>query len=231
MSAAAGWKKYVDDCRSFPGDAARAWRSGGAAGVWLELRRRTIDRAGSYVHYLVLEADLSTLRAIPMPEGIEIRPFAGPDWALLGDLGGHRLGRCFAAAAGAGRICLVAWRDSKAVGYLWLSPAVDQRYEHFALSMPADAIYLWQIQVARSERRRGVGAALISASLSWARRQDYRRSWMLTRSDNLAAQSTIASVASTRVLGTVSRIRLTSWVRIRLRLSPSPRPLQPALTS
>src|SRR6185295_7794909 len=67
MSAAAGWKKYVDDCRSFPGDAARAWRSGGAAGVWLELRRRTIDRAGSYVHYLVLEADLSTLRAIPMP--------------------------------------------------------------------------------------------------------------------------------------------------------------------
>jgi hypothetical protein len=61
--------------------------------------------------------------------------------------------------------------------------------------------------------------------------QDYRRSWMLTRSDNLAAQGTIASVASSRVLGTVSRIRLTSWVRTRLLLSPSPRPLQPALTS
>jgi GNAT superfamily N-acetyltransferase len=230
MRAGSGWRKYLDDGRSFPGDAARAWRSGGAAGVWLELRKRTLDRAGGYTRYLLIEADLSTLRAIPLPEGIDIRPFTGSDWALLGDLAGHRLGRCFAAAAAAGRMCFVAWRDSKAVGYLWLSPAIDQRYEHFALPLPVDAIYLWQIQVARSERHRGVGAALVSSSLSWARRQDYRRSWMLTRSDNLAAQSTIASVASSRVLGIVSRIRLTSWVRIRLLLSPSPRPLQPALT-
>jgi ribosomal protein S18 acetylase RimI-like enzyme len=224
-------RKYAKDLETFPEDAARAWRSAGAAGVWLELRKRTFDRAGGYTSYLLIEADLSTLRAIPMPEGIDIRPFTGSDWTLLGDLAGHRLGRCFAAAAAAGRMCLVAWRDSKAVGYLWLSPAMDQRYEHFALPLPVDSIYLWQIQVARSERRRGVGAALVSSGLSLAMGQDYRRSWMLTRSDNLAAQGTIASVASSRVLGTVSRIRLTSWVRTRLLLSPSPRPLQPALTS
>lgn len=224
------FRKYVNDLETFPGDAIRAWRSAGAAGVWLELRRRTVDRAGGYSSYLVIEADLSTTREIPMPEGIEIRPFTGSDWTLLGDLAGYRLSKCFTAASAAGRVCLVAWRDSTAVGYVWFSPAIDQRYESFALTLPSDAIYLWQMQVSRSERRRGVGAALASYGLLMARQQGHRRSWMITRSDNLAAQSTIASVAQTRVLGTLSRIKVTSWTHTRFLVLRTPQPLQVVLT-
>ena len=219
------FRKYANDLETFPGDAARAWRSAGAAGVWLELRRRTFDRAGGFSRYLVIEADLSSIREIPMPDGIEIRPFKGPDWSLLGDLGGYRLTRCFARAAEAGRVCLVAWRGSTAVGYIWFSPKTEKCYENFDLSMPPDAIYLWQIQVARSERRRGVGAALGSFGLVMARGQGYRRSWMITRSDNLAAQSTIASLAPSRVLGSVNRIKVTSWMHTRFHVLPTPKPL------
>ena len=222
--------KYVNDLETFPQDAVRAWRSAGAAGVWLETRRRTVDRAGGYSSYLVIEADLSTTRDVALPAGIEIRPFTGDDWTLLGDLAGHRLTKCFAAAAGAGRVCLVAWRGSTAVGYVWFSPAMEQRYESFALPLPSDAIYLWQIQVSRSGRRRGVASALVSFGLRMARQQGYRLSWMITRADNLAAQGTIASVASSRVLGTVRRIKVTSWMRTRFFVLATPQPLRVAST-
>ena len=217
--------KYATDLQTFPGDAARAWRSGGVEGVWLELRRRTIDRAGSYSHYLVLEADLSTLREVPVPEGIEIRPFSGPDWSLLGDLSGWRVTKWFAASAAAGRVCLVAWRGSTAVGYFWLSPEIARRYENFEIPMPPDTVYFSQIQVARSERRRHLGAALGSFGMRLARDQGYSRSWMLIRRDNVAAQSTLASLASSRVLGSISRIKLTSWTHDRLWLQSTPEPL------
>jgi GNAT superfamily N-acetyltransferase len=223
-------RKYISDLETFPQDAVRAWRSAGTAGVWLEARRRTFDRAGGYSSYLVIEADLSTTREIPMPEGIEIRPFAGDDWTLLGDLAGHRLIKCFAAAAGAGRVCLVAWCDSTAVGYIWFSPAIDQRYENFALPLPLEAIYLWQLQVSMSERRRGLGAALVSYGLRMARQQGTRVAWMITRGDNLAAQATIASVASSRVLGTVRRIKVRSWMHTRFLVLPVPSPLHAVST-
>jgi GNAT superfamily N-acetyltransferase len=219
-------RKYVNDLETFPQDAVRAWRSAGAAGVWLETRRRTIDRAGGYSSYLVIEADLSTTREIPVPDGIEIRPFTGDDWTRLGDLAGHRLTRSFAAAAGAGRVCLVAWRGPTAVGYIWFSPAIEQHYENFTLPLPMDAVYLWQIQVSRSERRRGVGAALVNWGLRMAWQQGNRRSWMITRRDNLAAQSTITSVASSRVLGTVRRIKVRSWMHTRFLMLPTPQSLR-----
>ncbi|MGZ8391255.1 MAG: GNAT family N-acetyltransferase [Gemmatimonadales bacterium] len=218
-------QKYVNDMETFPDDAVRAWRSAGAAGVWLELRRRTVDRAGAYSRYMVIEADLSTVRQIEAPVGIEIRPFTGSDWSLLGDLAGSRLTRCFSTAAAAGRVCLVAWRGSTAVGYVWLSPAIEQRYESFALGLPSDAIYVWQIQVSRSARQMGIGAALGSFGLLLAKQQGYRRIWMITHHENLAAQRTIASVAPSRVLGTLSRIKVTSWMYTRFRLLPSAEPL------
>lgn len=224
------FRKYVNDLKTFPDDAARAWRSDGVAGVWLELRRRTVDRAGGYSSYLVIEADISTVREIPMPDGIEIRPFTGPDWSLLGDLAGYRRTRCFAAAAEAGRVCLVAWRGSTAVGYIWFSDAIEQRHENFELPLPVDATYLSQIQVARSERGRGVGAALASFGLLLEKGQGHRRAWMMIRSDNLAPQSIIASLAPSRVLGTVSRVKMTSWMRTRFLVLTTPQPLRRAST-
>jgi ribosomal protein S18 acetylase RimI-like enzyme len=204
--------KYARDIKSLPHDVAAAWRADGAAGVALQLRRRTIDRLGGYVRYIVLEADM--LDVLPhAPSDYEIRCFTDSDWSLLGDLVPLRVVPVFDAARRAGRLCLVAWHGTNAEGYIWVSPAVEERHENFALELPADAIYLWQIQVTRSARRRGLGSALIRAAFRLAAEHGFRRSWMVTRQDNIAARSTINAVAPCRVLGTISRIKIFSWMR------------------
>ncbi len=220
-------RKYVNDLRTFPVDAAGAWRANGAPGLWNEVRRRTVDRAGGFVSYLVLEADLTEFRPASAPRGIDIRPFAGPDWSALGDLASCRVAPIFDAAIRAGRICLVAWRGAEAVGYIWFSPAIEERHENFSLTLPSDTNYLWQLQVARSARRQGLGAALVSAGLRSALASGVRCSWMITHPDNTAAQNTLASVAATRVLGTVKRVKLASWMHSRYSPLDQPLPLQP----
>lgn len=219
--------KYARDLLSLPNDVAAAWRSDGAAGVTLQLRRRSIDRLGGYVRYIVIEADMPAVQP-HAPSDCEIRCFTDADWSLLGDLVPSRLVTIFEAARAAGRLCLVAWHGTTAEGYIWLSPLVEERHENFALELPADAIYLWQIQVTRSARRRGVGAALIRAGLGLATERGFRRSWMITRRDNIAAQRTIAAVSGCRVLGTLSRVKVASWMRSSFVRLPEPLQLQPA---
>jgi ribosomal protein S18 acetylase RimI-like enzyme len=220
-------RKYVTDLRTLPGDAAAAWRSAGASGVWTELRRRTVDRAGGFVRNLVLEADLTTTRRGSLARGIEIRPFACPDWSSLGDLVSQRLHPVFTAALSADRQCLIAWRGQEALGYIWFSPRTELRYENFDLPLPADANYLWQIQVARMARRQGIGAALIKAGFRQALQDGFRRSWMVTAPDNAAAQNTISSVAECRLLGSISRVKVVSWMQCRYLPMPQARPLEP----
>jgi hypothetical protein len=125
-------KKYARDLRSLPNDVAAAWRSDGAAGVTLQLRRRSIDRLGGYVRYIVIEADMLPLQPHD-PSDCEIRCFTDADWSLLGDLVPLRLVAIFEAARSAGRLCLVAWQGTTAEGYIWLSPRVEERHENFAL--------------------------------------------------------------------------------------------------
>ena len=225
MSTVPG-RKYVTDLSTLPGDAAAAWRSAGAPGVWTELRRRTIDRAGGFVRNLVIEADLSTTRRTSPPSGIAIRPFTGEDWSSLGDMAGERLAPVFTAASRAGRMCLVAWRGHDALGYIWFSPQIELRYENFDLPLPADANYLWQIQVARGARRQGVGAALIQAGFQRALEHGLRCSWMITAPDNTAAQNTLSSVAECRLLGTISRVKVVSWMQCRYLPLHEPRALE-----
>ncbi len=226
MSLAPG-RKYVTDLSTLPGDAAAAWRSAGPPGVWNELRRRTIDRAGGFVRNLVIEADLSTTRRTSPPSGIEIRPFTGEDWSCFGDMAGQRVAPVFTDASRAGRTCLVAWRGHEALGYIWFSPQVELRYENFDLPLPADTNYLWQIQVARGARRRGVGAALIQAGFQQALGHGVRRSWMITAPDNAAAQNTLSSVAECRLLGTIRRVKVVSWMQCRYLPLHEPRALEP----
>jgi ribosomal protein S18 acetylase RimI-like enzyme len=218
-------QKYLTDVATLPGDAAAAWRSDGPTGVWTEVRRRTVDRAVGYVRYIVLEADLDGFRRVPPPDGIVIRPFDGSDWASLGYLVSCRVAPIFTAAVRAGRTCLVAWRGSEALGYLWLSPAIEERYENFVLPLPPDTIYVWQIQVARSARRQGLGAALVSAGFEYAVNRGVRRSWMITSPANTAAQKTIATIAASRVLGNISRVKVGSWMQGRYAPFPEPLPL------
>jgi ribosomal protein S18 acetylase RimI-like enzyme len=207
-------------------DAISAWRADRWEGVADELRRRTLDRVGGYVRRFVIDTDLSRLAEVGPPDGVDIRVFAGPDWSLLGDMARSRMVIQFEEATAAGRLCLVAWKRRQAVGYAWFSPKVESRYETYDLPLPSDAIYIWQIQVSRGERRRGIAAALLSTGLRLAHERGLPRSWMVIHPDNVASLRTIASVGPSRVLGTVARIKLLSWMHSRYRVLSAPVPIE-----
>lgn len=223
-------KKYVNDIRTFPGDALRAWRAGGWVAVQEEVRKRTLDRLGGYVRRFVIETDLLHLADVAAPPEVEIRPFTGPDWSLLGDMGRNRLAAQFGEASADGRICLVAWKQRHAVGYAWFSPTIESRHESYDLPLPYGTIYLWQIEVARGERRRGVAAALLSSGLRLCRDQGFHRSWMIIHPSNIASLRTIASVAPSRLLGTVARVKVLSWMRSWYRALSAPVPIEITIT-
>jgi ribosomal protein S18 acetylase RimI-like enzyme len=200
--------KYLSDVRSFPGDALRAWRIAGWAGVQEELQKRTLDRLGGYVRRFVIEADLSR----------------------LAEMARSRLAAQFGEATAAGRTCLVAWKRRQAVGYAWFSPSIDLRHERYDLQLPSDAIYIWQLEVAPAERRRGVAAALLSSGLMLSRAHGFRRGWIIVHPDDAASLRAIASVAPSRVLGTVARVKVLSWIRSRYKALSAPVPIEGALS-
>jgi hypothetical protein len=218
--------KYLTDVRTFPADALRAWRAGGWPAVRLEVRRRTVDRVGGYVRRLVVEADLSGLIEAPLPTGVDIRPFSGPDWLLLGDMARSHLAPHFGDAAADGRICLVAWKRRQAIGYAWFSPAIEYQHESYDLQLPPYTNYVWQVEVARSERRHGVAAALLSRGLRLSWERGFQRSWMIVHPTNIGSLGGIVRVAPSRVLGTVSRIKVLSWMRSWYRALSTPIPIE-----
>jgi GNAT superfamily N-acetyltransferase len=223
-------RQYASDIRTFPADAASAWRHAGWAAVRQELRRRILDRIGGYARRFVIETDLSRLAEVAPPDGVEIRPFSGPDWSLLGDMMRIRLARQFDEAAAAGRTCLVAWKERNAVGYAWFSVKIEGRHERYDLPLPADTAYIWQIEVSRGERGQGIAAALLSAGLRLKRQRGFQRSWVLIDPENVASMRAIASVAPSRVLGTVARLKLLCWMRSRYRALQPPIPIEPTAT-
>ncbi len=222
-------QKYVNDLRTLPGDVMGAWRDGGAPDVLLELRRRTVDRAGGYAHGLVIETDLSGLIARPPRPGIEIEHFAGPDWSSLSGLVGDRIAAKCAAAAAAGRQCIVARRNGQILGHSWVSPAVEARYESYDLPLPSDAIYIWQTLVMGEARGLGLGSALLSFELHLARDRGYRRSWTVIHPDNRASLRTVAAVGPSRVVGSVTRVKVLSSMRSRYSALPVAQPLEQRL--
>jgi GNAT superfamily N-acetyltransferase len=213
---------YLSDLRTLPADAARAWRFAGWAGIRDEIRKRTIERVGGYVRRFVIESDLGRLAEVAPPEAVEVRLFDGPDWSLLGDMVTARLAHQFKDAAAAGRICLVAWKQRRAVGYAWFSPRIELHHEKYELPLPADAIYIWHLEVSPLERRQGVAAALLSSGLQVARDRGLRRSWIVIHPDNIASLRTISSIASSQVLGTVWRLKVLSWIYSRYRELSAP---------
>jgi GNAT superfamily N-acetyltransferase len=222
--------KYINDVRTLPGDGIRAWRAGGWVALKSELRKRTVGRLGGYVRRFVIETDLLQLAETGLPPEVDVRPFTGPDWTLLGDMGRSRTSRQFAEASAAGRICLIAWKRRQAVGYAWFSPAIEAQHESYNLKLPSDAIYVWQVEVTQMERHRGVAAALVSRGLELCREQGYRRSWIIIRPDNFNSIGTIASIAPSRVLGTVARLKVLSWMRSWYHALSAPVPIEISLT-
>jgi GNAT superfamily N-acetyltransferase len=192
----------------------------------MNLATRTLDRLGGYVRRFVIETDLLRLVHGELPPEVDIRAFTGPDWTLLGDMGPSRLLGQFAEASEAGRICLIAWKRRRAVGYVWFSPAIERRHERYDLSLPPDTIYVWQIEVAREEQHGSVAAALLSRGLELCRERGFQRSWIILHPDKLVSIHTIASVAPSRVLGTVALVKVLSWMRSWYRALGTPVPIQ-----
>jgi hypothetical protein len=182
---------------------------------------------GVYGRRFVIETDLSRLAEFLPPSEVEIRPFSGGNWSLLGDLMRAQLTSQFGEATAAGRTCLVAWKRRHAVGYAWFSTKIESRYERYDLPLPSDTVYIHQIEVSRAEERsQRVSAALLSMGLRLGRERGFHRSWIIVDPKNLAWIPAIAGVAPSRVLGIVSRLRLLGWMRCRYRALHTPVPIE-----
>ena len=209
--------KYVRDAVTFPRDARAAWRHRGASGVWREVRVRTLDRISRRGHALLLEHVLADVPQLPLPDGIRIAPFAGPDWSAFLELTtAVRIAR-FRKRIARGRECLVAWRGERPVAFTWISMRMDRDIETYPLPLPPDVTYHWDLYVASSERGNGIGTALAFQRLHHARGKSFRAGWRLIDIDNLASQRTAQKTAapSTRVVGQVHYMSILgrSWSR------------------
>lgn len=209
--------KYVRDAITLPLDAGRAWRHSGARGVWREVRLRTLDRLSRHGLALLLEHVVADVPHLPLPDGVRIAPFAGPDWSpFLALVTEQRIGK-FRTRIARGRECLVAWRGDRPVGFTWISTKMERDIETYPLPLPADATYHWDLFVASAERGTGLGTALAFARLHHAHEKAFRVGWRLIDIDNLASQRTAQKTASsnTRVLGELRYVSFfgRSWSR------------------
>jgi hypothetical protein len=222
----ASLRQYAKDVCALPADSVRAWRTAGWEAVWREVRRRTVDPMGGYMRRLVVESDLSRLVETAPPEGLEIRVLNRQDWSLLGDMMRSRLVLQFDEAAAAGHTCLVAWRQRNAVGYAWFVVKMETSRQGFDLPLPVDTLYVWQLNVGPAERWPDTAAALLSGGLRLARERGFHRSWIALDPQNIASIHAVASTAPSRVLGTVTRLKILWWTRSRYRALPSPVPIE-----
>jgi GNAT superfamily N-acetyltransferase len=189
---------------------------------WAVVRDHTVGRVFQHGRVRVVEQRLDLVADVPPPSGLTIAPYAGPDWAPLARFSPPYSAARFRRAVARGRTCLVAWRDGRAVGYTWISDRLETDLEVFPLVLPADAAYGWNLRVDPAERSGGIGSALVSARLVWARARGYRRMYRVVAPDNAASLRTVAKTAGTgtRVLGTLHYVRLLRWRWGRLLEAP-----------
>ena len=175
---------------------------------------RTFDRISRRGLALLLENVVADVPYLPLPDGVRIAPFAGPDWTPFLALTTEKRLEKFRKRIARGRECLVAWRDERPVGFTWISRRMDPDIETYALPLPADAAYHWDLYVASAERGSGLGTALANYRLQHTR-DSYRLGWRLIDVDNGASQKTAQRTASpsTRVLGELRYLSLggRSW--------------------
>ena len=145
----------------------------------------------------------------------------------------HRLASQFDAAAAAGRICLVAWRQRQAVGYAWFADTADSHDDTYGhgLTITIGSLIPSPAGGAPSANPpapddQEVAAALIRAGLWLARTRGFRRSWMIAHPDDVATLCTVADVAPSSVLGTVGRVKVLAWMRSWYRGLSAPVPIR-----
>lgn len=198
---------YVRDLRTLPADALTGWRTAGWAGLRSQVAIRTLDRIYFKLRYLVIEQDLSEVRAVRPPEGVGIVPSDG-DRRRLDSILTSRARAAFDARIAAGRTCLVALREERPIGYTWISGRIDPEIEFLPLALPDDAAYLWDLFVIRSERGQGIGSALTSARLAAAKQLGYRLGWRAVSPTNRPSLRTAEKTGVVRLLGEIVIVKI-----------------------
>jgi GNAT superfamily N-acetyltransferase len=230
-SARSRLAKYAEELRSFPGDAALAYRGGGLRDVWNVLCRRTLHRLVRTGRLVVFAQPLDEAPVIPAPQGVTISPLGLEECGRLDSL----VPRCelehFRRLLAAGRHCLVAWRGTKPIGYGWVAEKIGTDVTLMPLKMPDEAAYLWDLYVVRGERCGGIGSALASARCQLARSRGFREGWRTIVPTNHASLETLRrSAPGARIVGEMRYIKILSRIFAWFTPSPLPAPT-PRLTS
>jgi GNAT superfamily N-acetyltransferase len=175
---------------------------------------RTVQRAVRWGRVLVITQRLDDLRELPPPSGVTIRGADRRDLPALRDLlSGLEAGR-FADHTARGRVCLVAWRDDRPIGYGWMADRFGSDMTAIAcpLALPPTATYLWNLYVAPDQRGQGVGSALSTARLLLARERGLREAWRMIEPSNHPSLRIVAKTGgpSTRIIGELWYLKLMS---------------------
>jgi GNAT superfamily N-acetyltransferase len=208
--------KYVEDCRTFPKDAALAYRYEGWRGVWNTLAPRTIERLFRTGRVVIFAQTLDIVPDVAPPAGVRILALSESDWPALSTLVSQRALAQFQALVAAGRHCVVAWRGSQPIGYGWVAERIGPDVTACDLALPAHAAYLWDLYVIPSERSTGVGSALARARIRTARELGFTEGWRMIAPSNGASLRTLAKSANgTRVVGELRFVKVLSRMRVR----------------
>jgi GNAT superfamily N-acetyltransferase len=220
--------KYARDVRTFPADAALAYRTGGLREVWDTLAARTLHRLVRTGRLVVFAQPLDRAPVIPPPGGVTISRVTAAECQALDSLIPQRELDRFGTLLAAGRHCLVAWRDTQPIGYAWVAEWVGPDVTLVPFPLPSSAAYLWDLYVLPAERSNGIGSALASARCQLARARGFHEGWRAIAPSNRASLRTLdRSGPGARIVGQVRYVKLIS--RMYTRFTPAPAQAEPAL--
>lgn len=192
--------------RSLVRDVRLGCRTAGLSEYGTQVISETLGRAYQKRRYMVIEQDLRQIQEVRSPEGVEIVSLDEDLTGVLPILTRRGIAR-FRKRLGAGRTCLLARRDGRALGYTWISPRVETDIEFLPLALPDDAAYLWDLFVIQSARNLGIGSALTSARLAFARESGFRLGWRAISPDNRPSVRTAEKTGAVRILGEITYVR------------------------
>jgi len=192
--------------RTFLRDLRIGRETAGFPALTSQILALTIERVFQNMRLVVIEQDLAEVAALETPPGVTIREFDG-DWDAVESILTSRGRERFETRIEAGRPCLIALRDGRAIGYTWISPVIDREIEFLPLALPPNAAYLWDLFVILSERSEGIGSALTSARLAYAREAGFTLGWRAIAPTNRPSLRTAEKTGAVRILGEIETRR------------------------
>jgi GNAT superfamily N-acetyltransferase len=193
------------------------------AELWQTIAERSVYRLIRWDRVLVIAQRLEEFREVEPPQGITIRQATEADLPVLLEAMSRRELERFSEYVKLGRSCFVAWEGAHPVGYAWNADRVtsDMTATACPLALPPTASYLWNLYVLPSQRGRGVGPALASARLRFARERGLKEGWTMIAASNHSSLRAVGKTAgpNTRVIGELRYVKLLNRTYGRFRPS------------